>query len=109
MPVVVVTRRRKEQPVDALKRVLSSLENVKGAGSGYSARCPAHEDHHNSLSVAASSEGVVLLNCHVGCATEDVVAAIGLKMADLFPDKTRSPGGREGGGGCTSTGSHPNP
>jgi hypothetical protein len=39
----------------------------------------------------------LLMHCFVGCRTEDVVAAMGLGMADLFADRN----GRHGGGGSS--------
>ena len=69
-----------------LENVLARLENVTGPRSGqYLARCPAHEDRCNSLSVKAGDDGRVLLNCFAGCAVENVVAALGLDLKDLFP------------------------
>ncbi len=52
--------------------------------SGVSVICPAHKDRTPSLSVSRSQDGGILLKCFAGCATADVVAAMGLKMADLF-------------------------
>lgn len=71
--------------VDAL---LAQLENVKRTGDGrWLARCPAHEDKRPSLSVKETAEGVVLLKCWSGCSAAEVVAAVGLDMAALFPEK----------------------
>jgi len=53
----------------------------------YSARCPAHDDKHESLSVSVGKDGQVLLNCHAGCKPEDIVQKIGITMKDLFPEK----------------------
>jgi putative DNA primase/helicase len=47
--------------------------------------CPAHNDKNPSLSVTEGDDGRVLLKCHAGCRTEDIVDALGLSMADLFP------------------------
>jgi hypothetical protein len=33
----------------------------------------------------------VLLKCFSGCKAEEVVAALGLSLADLFPPETRQP------------------
>ncbi len=49
------------------------------------AQCPAHEDRTPSLSFR-QIEGQVLVHCHAGCATADVVAALGLSMRDLFDE-----------------------
>ncbi len=69
--------------------LLSHLENVKRTGDGrWLARCPAHDDKRPSLSVKETSEGVVLLKCWSGCSAAEVVAAVGLDLAALFPEKT---------------------
>lgn len=48
------------------------------------ARCPAHGDAHQSLSVGIGKDGRVLLKCHAGCTTADIAGAMGLTMKDLF-------------------------
>jgi len=75
---------------DVVKRFLALLDDVRDSGAGWSARCPAHDDGHASLSVAEGDDGRVLVTCHAGCSTEHVVRAIGWSMADLF-DRRRSP------------------
>src|SRR4051812_665075 len=85
-----------------LERVLDKLEHVRRSGTGYAARCSGHQDGENSLSVGTGEDGRVLLKCFVGCRVEDIVAAIGLTMADLFPDSGRRNG--RGGGGATASG-----
>jgi hypothetical protein len=67
--------------VDAL---ISRLEHVRRSGNGWTARCPAHADRTASLSVAVGDDGRVLCHCFAGCAVADVVAAVGLSVADLF-------------------------
>ena len=70
------------QPIE---KVLSRLPNHKAAGTGFSACCPAHDDRTPSLSITETEGGTVLLKCHAGCSTEQVLAALGLPIADLFP------------------------
>jgi hypothetical protein len=72
---------------DPLSRILPRLENVTKNGMGYTARCPGHDDQHNSLSIGAGDDGRALLKCHAGCETERIVAAMGLTMVDLFPPR----------------------
>jgi hypothetical protein len=67
-------------------------ERTGGTGRNGTWRCPAHDDNTPSLSVSHGNEGVVL-RCHAGCDTADVVAALGLTMADLF-DTSRENGQR---------------
>ena len=73
-----------------LQTILDRLEGVKQAGNGYTARCPAHDDNRNSLSVSAGDDRRVLLRCHAGCTSEAVCKAMGLELKDLFPAKTAS-------------------
>ena len=50
------------------------------------ASCPAHVDTRPSLSLKETPVGVVLLHDFGGCPTPKIVHAIGLRLADLFPD-----------------------
>ena len=68
-------------PID---KVLAHLPDHKPSGKGFKACCPAHGDRNPSLSISEADDGRVLLKCFKGCTAEDVVAAMGLKMADLF-------------------------
>ncbi len=74
-----------------LADVLSQLKKVKRGGSGYVALCPAHADDNPSLSISEGKDGRVLLNCHAGCQTAAIAAAIGIPMTALFPP---SPNGK---------------
>jgi hypothetical protein len=80
-----------------LELLLSKLPGARKSGSGWSARCPAHDDRHASLSVSAGDDGTVLLKCHAGCDTAAIVAALGLGLADLFPAKPAVPRATSGG------------
>ncbi len=73
-----------DQTAGPLGRVLTRLANVQPTGGQWSARCPAHHDRNNSLSVARADNGNVLMYCHAGCGVEAVVDALGLRMSDLF-------------------------
>jgi hypothetical protein len=84
---------------EAIDRVLGRLEAVKPSGNGYTALCPAHDDHNNSLSVAEGIDGRALIFCHAGCDIAEIVAALGLEVSDLFPRchiKTRGRGTKHG-------------
>ena len=77
------------------ERFLEALESqgcrVSRNGMKASAQCPHHEDKHESLSVTEANDGRALVHCHAGCGIEQVLAAVGLEMKDLFP--------QQGGGG----------
>jgi len=78
---------------DFLKR----LQGVKQTGPNqWEALCPAHNDHDPSLQVSTGDDGRILLKCMAGhgCTAEQIVAAMGLKMGDLFPPREQGNGKR---------------
>jgi putative DNA primase/helicase len=46
------------------------------AGSGWVARCPAHDDRTPSLSLADGHDGCLLVKCWAGCSAHDVLSAL---------------------------------
>lgn len=67
--------------------LLDRLEKVRREREGqWNACCPAHQDRSPSLAVGETEDGRVLVHCHGGCSVEDVLAAVGLDMTDLYPD-----------------------
>jgi hypothetical protein len=74
---------------DPLRTVYDALErhsaDPRGPEHKFTARCPAHEDRSPSLSVAEGADGRALVYCFSGCETRDIIAAVGLAWADLFP------------------------
>lgn len=71
-------------PIRPIEKISSLLDIKKGL-----AHCPAHDDKNRSLSVKEADDGRVLLHCHAGCSTEDIVKALGLSLSDLFPENTK--------------------
>lgn len=76
-----------QAPIDT---IISALKNngcsPKKSDDQWTAKCPAHDDRNPSLSVGLGKDGRVLIKCHAGCNTEDVVHRLGLGMRDLFSD-----------------------
>lgn len=72
-----------------LDTVLAKLSDARRDGAGFKACCPAHDDRNPSLAISEADDGRVLLKCWVGCTTESIVAAMGLKTRDLFPESDR--------------------
>lgn len=81
----MIAQAASSSPIDD---ILAMLDKVQRAGNGWIARCPAHDDGRPSLSVAEGEAGQVLLNCFAGCSAEEIVTALDLTMADLFPHVT---------------------
>jgi|GEM_PF-736357 len=88
-----LTANASSRPIDVL---LSRLDGVRRSGRGWIARCPAHDDRSASLSIAEGDGDRVLAHCFAGCEIADALAAVGLSIADLFPERPRdqSPLGR---------------
>jgi len=69
-------------------KLLDRLERVRQTGPDrWLARCPAHPDKSPSLSICETDRGMTLIHCFAGCEPGHVLAAIGLPMSDLFPDR----------------------
>ena len=66
-----------------LSDLLARLEDVEETPDGYLVHCPAHDDSKQSLRLAVSDKGKVVVKCRAGCATSDVMKAYGLTMRDL--------------------------
>jgi hypothetical protein len=70
---------------DPVERLRERLDHVRPCSGGFTARCPAHDDEHNSLKVDRGDDGRALIHCHTGCSPDEVMAALGLTLADLYP------------------------
>jgi len=65
------------------ERVAHGL-NAKKSGTGWIARCVAHDDKDPSLSLSTGADGKILVHCHAGCSQTAVVAA--LRQRGLWPE-----------------------
>src|SRR5215471_14058469 len=83
-------------PSDPFDRVIDALGHLgmkpRRQGDGFEAHCPAHPDRNPSLSVRRGDKQEVVILCHAFCDTAEVVAKLGMTMADLCV----SDGGRGG-------------
>lgn len=72
--------------------IINALDSVRSNGTDkWMAKCPAHNDKSPSLSIKALPDGSTLMYCHARCYTEDIMAALGLTMGDLFGDTPFTP------------------
>ena len=77
----------------ALGLVLGKLDGVTPRGGYWMAKCPHHEDGTASLKVMRGTDQPVVLKCYAECETADVLAEIGLTMADVSkPQEERAEG-----------------
>lgn len=76
--------------VSALDRLVDALtaHGSRVNPNRRAAQCPAHDDRNASLSIGRRTTDPpgLLLKCHKGCTAEDITAALGLTMADLFDE-----------------------
>ncbi len=73
-----------------LGELLPNLSGVRKGGQGYVAKCPAHGDQRQSLSLAEIS-GRILMKCHAGCSTATIVSKLGIGWRDLFDNNIKVP------------------
>ena len=69
-------------------KIIERLEHCKPSGTNrWIARCPAHKDSSPSLVISQPDNERVLIYCHAGCSTGDILDSIGLDFGALMPDK----------------------
>ena len=74
--------------------LLSRLDGVRSRGTGkWSARCIAHQDKNPSLSISEGERGL-LVKCWGGCTLDEITAALGIEIKDLFFDTATTRGRR---------------
>jgi hypothetical protein len=80
---------------DPLRLVRDALEArdcaPRGPDHAFRARCPVHGGaNRTSLSIATGADGRAVVWCHAHqCDVREIAAALGLQVADLFPDGHR--------------------
>lgn len=70
--------------------LITRLATVRDTGPGeWIASCPGplHDrgDRNPSLSIKEESDGRLLVCCFAGCSADDILAALGLELRDLYP------------------------
>tara|TARA_R110000851_G_scaffold167404_7_gene312999 strand:+ start:5205 stop:5597 length:393 start_codon:yes stop_codon:yes gene_type:complete len=79
---------------DELINKLSFVKEVKPRRDhkrSWIAQCPAHKDNSPSLYVDEGASGNVLIKCWSGCGATEVIDAVGVHIAELFPDDDYHP------------------
>jgi hypothetical protein len=76
----------------AFNRVHGAFHSLgQNVRPGHNASCPVPShgqgrgDLHPSLSISVAGDGIGL-KCHAGCSLDEITAALGLKVAELFDD-----------------------
>jgi putative DNA primase/helicase len=72
-----------------ITEILESL-HARRSGTGWIARCPAHEDKAPSLSLRVTETGRLLAYCHAGCTFDEIRQALGLGGERFISSKIRN-------------------
>jgi len=74
--------------MSAAEVLLARLDGVRSTGlDAWICKCPSHDDKTPSLSIRETNDGTVLVHDFGGCSPSDILASVGLQLADLFPQK----------------------
>lgn len=85
-----------------IEQLLSRLHGVRRTGrQTWVALCPTRNERTPSLAVRDLDDGRVLMHDFGGAKVDDIVASIGLTLADLFPARPSAP--------CGGTSAHRRP
>lgn len=70
------------------EKLLNLVEGVRQTGPGrWVFRSPTRKEKHASVSLRELADGRLLLHDFGGGSAVDILAAVGLDLADLFPEK----------------------
>lgn len=64
------------------QQILFYLDGVKPQGTGWIARCPAHDDQNPSLKIDDGRNGRAVLHCFAKCSYSSIMAALGLPTGE---------------------------
>lgn len=71
-------------PLDLIETRMHQLgKTVKRKQSSLEGQCPAHDDGNPSFGATYGTQRDVVLHCHTGCSSDDIMAALGLLWTDF--------------------------
>lgn len=71
-----------------LEEIVQRFDKASKTGAdSYQCCCSAHDDKKASLSIKKGND-TILLYCHAGCDIKDILRKAGLKMSDLYNEKS---------------------
>ena len=74
-----------------LSEIVNRFQNAKLIGENqYQCKCSSHDDKKNSLTIT-EEDNKILMHCHAGCSTPDILRAVGLTEKDLFNEVQKKP------------------
>ncbi len=70
----MINRTKRFESADSGAKSIAEALGGRKSGTGWSARCPAHDDRTPSLSLRDTPDGRVLVYCHAGCEQNEVIS-----------------------------------
>ncbi len=70
-----------------LDEFLAFFPHVRRTTRGAMVPCPSHDDRTPSLSVTEGDDGRILIRDFAGCTAKEILLAMGLTFADLWPGR----------------------
>lgn len=67
------------------EEILSRFKIEKRNGDKVQCKCPCHDDKKASMTIT-NNNGKILIHCHAGCSTDDILSSVGLTYSDLHLD-----------------------
>lgn len=71
-------------PVEKVQSLIEGLRSSGDSGRQWIGCCPAHDDATQSFALGQADNGSALVKCYKGCTTEEICAAIGIEVRDLY-------------------------
>lgn len=73
--------------------LLSRLQHVRSTGpASWRADCPnGHQHARGSLAITQADDGRVLAHCFACSDVHGILSAVGLELADLYPERIKDP------------------
>jgi 5S rRNA maturation endonuclease (ribonuclease M5) len=76
--------------------LLPKLEGVVQLSGYWKALCPAHEDRTPSMTIGRGTSQPIVIRCHAGCDSADILAKLGLTWAELCEPREGRPAAGHG-------------
>lgn len=74
-----------------IEEIIKKFDNAKKIGeNSYQVKCKAHKDDKASLTIS-EEDNKILMYCHAGCDTKNILSAVGLQEKDLFNNVQERP------------------
>ena len=78
-----------QQVVRMIQSITGDIQETRVSYNSVKICCPCHRDKTPSLQLT-QDDGRILMHCHGGCRTDDILQAVGLTYKDLQPPKQSS-------------------